>query len=86
MVSITTMILSAFVSFLNAFLSWGGEVAQLPFGIDAMLVTASGFLRQFVLLIPPIGIIVVGLVTVITWKLALKFIAMIPIIRGILHK
>jgi len=58
----------------------------LPFGIDAILVQGMGYIYFLVGIIPPLELMLQAFIYVIMWKLALKLIAMLPIIRGILHR
>lgn len=62
------------------------NVTTLPFGIDAILVQGMGYIWFIVSVFPPLGIIIDGLLFVLTFKLALKLVAMIPIVKGLLYK
>ena len=96
---ITTLFIKAILLVLGAILgvvpfiiqsiSFGhitATITQLPFGIDAILVQAMGYIWFIVSVFPPLGIIIEGLLFVFGFKLALKLIAMIPIIKGLLYK
>lgn len=58
----------------------------LPFGIDAILVQGMGYVRFLSTVFPPVEVLLEAIVIVIMWKMLLKFIAMIPVLRNLLHK
>jgi len=62
------------------------SVDKLPFGIDDVMVQGMGYVHFLSTLFPPIGVMLSAVLFVIGFKIFLKIIAMIPIIRGILYK
>lgn len=74
------------LSVLNALASFLPKVFVLPFGIDSVLVQGMGYVHFLAGLIPPIGLMLDAFLFVIGFKLSLKLFAMIPILRGMLHK
>jgi len=62
------------------------DIHTLPLGIDAILVQGIGYLNFIKAIFPPLAVMWEALMFVIYFKLGLKVIAMIPFIRGILHR
>lgn len=56
------------------------KVTALPFGIDSILVQGSGYIHFLVGVIPPLGIMLNGLLYIIGFKILMMFIRIIPII------
>lgn len=99
---ITTFVIQAVIVFLGAILAiipvvisvslhafgldFPVNITTLPFGVDALLSQAMGGFYSFVGLFPPLGIMFTGFMFVVGFKIALKFVAMIPIVRGMLYK
>ena len=83
---LTGFFLNIFITIFNFAFSWGGTITTLPFGIDAFLQTGMGYFYSLVAIIPPLGIILSGFLWVIGFKLLLKLLAMIPVIKGVLYK
>jgi len=61
-------------------------VEKLPLGIDAVLVQGVGYIRFLIGVFPPFGPLYAALLWVIGFKVLLKIVAMIPVVRGLLHK
>lgn len=74
------------ISLFNALTSIFPTVTALPFGIDDILVTGMGYVVFIISVFPPLGIMLNGLIFYWSFKLGLKFFAMIPVIRHMLHK
>lgn len=83
---IIQLLIIALVSMVNALTSVFPLVTQIPFGIDDILTTGMGYIVFISGVIPPLGIMLNGFLFYYTFKLSLKLVAMIPIIRGLLHK
>lgn len=79
-------LLSLLFGFINGLSLFLPTVTTLPFGIDAVLVQGMGYFRFMVSVFPPLQVMMQGMLAVISFKLALKVIAMVPIAKGILHK
>jgi len=80
------LFLIAIISLVNA-LTWVlPTVTELPFGIDGILVTGMGYIVFLSTVFPPLGTMLTGFLVYYGFKLSLKLVAMIPIIRGLLHK
>lgn len=62
------------------------SVSTLPFGIDSILVQGMSYFKFLITVFPPFGVLWEALLLVIGFKILLKLIAMIPIVRGLLHK
>ena len=62
------------------------SVKTLPLGMDAVLTQGVGYINFINVHFPPLGVLWEALLFVITFKLGLKLIAMIPVIRNILHR
>lgn len=77
---------SVLVSIFNALTSFLPEVDVLPLGIDSILVQGVGYINFLKVVFPPIGTIYTGFLVIMGFKLTLKVIAMIPIIKGLLYK
>jgi len=70
------------LSYLALFLP---QATVLPFGIDELLVQGFGYIFFIFTVIPTLEIFWKALVFVLIWKLSIKFIGMLPIIRHVLH-
>jgi len=70
----------------NALTAVFPTVTQLPFGIDSVLSTGMGYVVFVGQVFPPVQSMLNGFLFYYTFKLGLKLVAMIPIIRGLLHK
>jgi len=71
---------------LNGLASFLPQVVVLPFGIDAVLVQGMGYLFYLMDVFPPIRSLWLGILFVLGFKLSLKLVAVIPIIKGLLYK
>lgn len=60
-------------------------VSVLPFGIDPLLVSGMGNIRYIITAFPPLGIILTGFLFVLSWKLLVVVVRMIPIIGKVFH-
>lgn len=83
---ITTLFFTVLVWVVNALFSWGGAVSTLPMGVDALMVQGMSYFHLFIGFFPPLGIMLTAFLWFVAWKLLLKLVAMIPILRGVLHK
>jgi hypothetical protein len=83
---LTIGLIYLFTAIFSLIFSWFPVVTQLPFGIDGVLTTGMGYVWFMANIIPPIGIMLNGFLFLIGFKIVLKIIAMVPIIRGMLHK
>lgn len=80
------LLLISLISILNA-LTWVlPTVTTLPFGIDAILTTGMGYFVFIAAVFPPLAAIMSGFLFYFGFKLGLKLVAMLPIIRNLLHK
>jgi len=70
----------------TAFTFWLPVVTKLPFSIDTLLSDGIGYILFLNTLFPPFGVALQGVLWIIGFKIALKVVAMIPIVRGLLHK
>jgi len=80
------LLLISLISLVNALTSWMPTVTELPFGIDPILTTGMGYIVFIGTVFPPIQSMLNAFVFYYTFKLGIKFVAMIPIVRGMLHK
>lgn len=80
------LLLVSLISLLNALTVILPTVVELPFGIDDILTTGMGYIVFIIGVFPPLGIMLNGLIFYWTFKIGLKFFAMIPILRNMLHK
>jgi len=83
---IVYLLLSMVVALLNGATWILPTVTTLPFGIDPILSTGMGYIVFIISVFPPLGLLLNGFLFYYGFKLTLKFIAMIPILRGMLHK
>lgn len=82
---IIQLLLNSTIGLLNAITSTFGVVTALPF-VDEYLVTGMGYINFLSTVFPPIGLMLQVFLWYILFKLSLKLIAMIPIIKGFLYK
>jgi len=80
------LLIISLISVLNALTFFLPTVTALPFGIDTILTTGMGYIVFIIGVFPPLGIMLNGLIFYYGFKLSLKLVAMIPILRGMLHK
>lgn len=83
---IILFLLSLPIAILNGIANFLPVVDVLPFGIDAVLVQGMGYIIFLVDVFPPLQTIWVGLLSVLGFKLTLKLLAIVPILKGLLHK
>lgn len=83
---IIQFLLSIPVFLLQGFNSIFPDASVLPFGIDSIFVQGMGYIRFIMEVFPPLQSMYNGLVWYIGFILLLKVIAMIPILKGLLHK
>lgn len=85
---LTTLLLWLFTGMMDIFgsLTWWPVITELPFGIDAVLVQGMGYFNFLRSVFPPFDALVEGILFVFWFKLTVKLIALIPIVRNILHK
>jgi hypothetical protein len=62
---------------------WLPDASFLPFGIDAVLVSGFGYVHYLALIFPPITIALAFMYWLIWWKLGIKLLSLIPIIRHV---
>ncbi len=74
------------IGLINALTSFFPLVTTIPF-VDSYLVTGIGYIRFIGVYFPPLLVILqMFLYYIVFVKIPLKVIAMIPIMRGFLHK
>ena len=83
---ILSLLFGTFVTVLSGILSFLPKVTKIPFGIDSVLVQGMGYFHFIMGLFPPLSIMLNGFLVIMGFKVTLKLIAMIPIVRGLLHK
>lgn len=83
---ILSLVFGAFVTILSGVLSFLPKVTTIPWGIDAVLVQGVGYFHFIGHVFPPLEIMLTGFFIVMGFKFTLKLIAMIPVVRGLLHK
>lgn len=79
------VLLLGFISVIGALFRWFPVVTALPFGADPYLVAGMGYIRFIAVVFPPIGIMLTGFLFVMSWKLVLLVIKLIPVVRHLLH-
>jgi len=80
------LLFKAIIGAINALTSVLPAVYTLPFGADEVLSTGMGYFVFVAQLIPPFASMLTAFVAYYGFKIGLKFVAMIPWVRGILHK
>ncbi len=83
---ILSLIFGTFVTVLSGVLSFLPKVTTIPWGVDSVLVQGVGYFHFIGKVFPPIEIMLTGFFVVVGFKITLKLVAMIPIVRGLLHK
>lgn len=71
---------------LNGLTQWLPSVTVLPMGIDSYLVQGMGYLQFLISVFPPMGAIYNAFLFVLSFKLGIKLLAMIPFVNKILYK
>ena len=62
------------------------RVTELPFLLDDIVTEGFGHFFFIMAIIPPLQVMFNAYMAVITFKIAVKFFAMIPWLRSLLHK
>lgn len=83
---ITQLILQIFNVVITGVIGVLPAVEELPFGIDLLLIQGFGYLHYMSDVFPPINTLLDAILFVISFKLFLKLVAMVPLVRGLLHK
>jgi len=76
------LLFSMLVKMINGLFSLFPVVEILPFGIDSVLVQGVAYLQFLITVFPPLGLMLDAMLIVISFKLILKAVAMIPIFLG----
>lgn len=79
-------IIPFFISGLASVFNINPTVTTLPMGIDSVLVSGIGYLKFLFNIFPPFVPLYYAFLFIIGFKIAMKAVAMIPIVRGLLHK
>lgn len=74
------------ITLLNALTSWLPKVTELPMGLDAILIQGMGYLLFLFDFFPPLQTLYTAFLVVMSFKLALKVFAMLPIVRHLLFR
>jgi len=68
------------VIFINALTSWFPHVETLPMGLDAILTDGFNYFFFLTALIPPLAILWEGFFWVITFKITMRLLRLVPFI------
>jgi hypothetical protein len=81
-----TILIGGLINIINFSTAWLPKVTQLPFGIDSILANGIGYINFIGSVFPPLSHMLIAFLFYYAFKFSLKFFAMIPVLRGMLHK